>query len=143
MGMYYRHRCDRCGYGFETSGPWTFFETEPLEHRLSAQEGPSPTCTTRRTGTLGMSVRVFCPGCRSLVNLVLAKHYLFPTPDEPYGNFPESIWSSHPEAPPLAQITRLPPCPHCGGEKFILPGGPSTYHRCPHCGDGTMLASAA
>lgn len=143
MGMYYRHRCDRCGYGFETSGPWAFFETGVLEHCLPEQEGCSPTYTIRRTGTLGMSVRVFCLSCRSLVNLVLAKHFLFPTPEEPNGDFPESIWSSHPEAPPLTQITRLPPCPHCGGEKFILVGGSSTAHRCPICGDGTMLACAA
>ncbi len=143
MGMYYRHRCDRCGYAFETSGPWAFLETEPLEHRLSERRDSSPAHTESRTGTLGVSIRVYCPGCSGLVNLVLAKHFLFPRHGEPRRNFLESIWNSSPEAPPLAQITRLPPCPHCGGEKFILAGGPGTAHRCPNCGDGTLLACAA
>lgn len=141
MGTYYQHRCDRCGYAFETSGPWTFFESTSLERGGSEGER-SWADHARRIGTLGISVRVFCPGCRCLVTLVLAKHILFPRHEEPRERVLESIWESHPDTPPLAQIARLPPCPHCGRRDFPLPGQASTGHRCPHCGTGTMIARA-
>lgn len=143
MGAYYQHRCDLCGYAFETSGPWTFFETVLRERCFSDHQDPSSDHIGTRIIKLGLSIRVFCPGCRRLVNLVLAKHVIFPGLEQPRRGLLESIWNNRPEAPPLPQISRLPPCPHCGGEKFILACEPSAAHRCPHCGAGTMLAYAA
>lgn len=139
MGAYYHHRCDRCGYVFETSGPWTFFEAPSSERRFCEEEC-SRADHEGRIGTLGISVRVFCPGCSRLVTLVLARHILFPRHEEPHGHAVENIWDSRPETPPLTQISRLPPCPHCGRRDFLLPGKPGTGHQCPHCGAGTMIA---
>lgn len=141
MGAYYHHRCDRCGYTFETSGPWEFFEAE---HRRMHHPGEKGTCSdpAERLGTLGLSVRVYCPGCRSLVNLILAKHVILARLDEPSRSFLETLWTSRPEGHPLPKAARLPPCPRCGSDALILDARRAENTRCPRCGAGTLLALA-
>jgi len=143
MGAYYHHHCDCCGYAFETSGPWEFFETDPHEDRFSGHRGSiCDSNPAQKFGVLGLRARVFCLGCGRFVNLVLAKHMILARIEKSRRRLLEDLWTNQPEGFALPKVARLPPCPHCGKEKLVLGYGPRSSAQCPHCGAGTLLACA-
>src|SRR5947209_6699930 len=132
MGSGYSHRCDRCAYLVETSGPWEFYRDQagaripyghPIPNSREAQE----------RGIAGFSARMYCRVCDNVVDVIVQE---YPTA---LGH-PVQAWLS-------ASNERLEGksahCPSCGGTELVLSGDKDAVVTCPRCREGTLRSRRA
>jgi len=132
MATFWHHRCDTCGYEFDTSGSHEFYRDK--EGRLVDFGHPLPSSHEAvEAGVAGFYGRMWC--LQHDVNVrVVIQEFL-----EPVDRF-AGIWTpgKHPEK----QVSIA--CPSCGDDEPVMGERPfGSKIRCPKCIGGTIECEVA
>jgi len=130
MGASYTHKCDKCEYSVNTSGPWEFYRDDEGTRKPYGHPGPGSEEAAKR-GISGLSSKLYCPSCDKVSDLIVVE-FKNPSFESLY------VWAGKCE--PLDKYKRegAVRCPHCDNQRLILESDKHGDVPCPRCTEGIL-----
>jgi len=123
MASFYRHKCNHCGYEFQTSGPHEFYRDR--EGKIKPYGHPVPISKeAEEIGVCGFLGDVYCPNCDQVYKDIILAEFTQSVKNS------LKLWAGDwaPKDPKPAS------CPRCGNTNLILE--PVKGMKCPRCKKG-------
>jgi hypothetical protein len=123
MGAGTKYGCDKCGYSFETYGPWEFYRD--AQGNIKPYGHPVPASVeAAESGIHGFMETKYCLACRKLVDILLVEF-----------NAPRDYCSAWFGTSGLDTSV----CPDCGGTDLLYYDLEDRTILCPKCNEGKLV----